>query len=224
MTGPAAPSGRRERKKRATRAALREAALRLAARHGVEHVTVEQIAAEADIALRTFFNYFSSKEEAMVATLAAGAEALITEFRARPPAEPVLTALREAALLVLRTGDPAGRERIDALRLIVRAPSLVPQRLAVYAAQEKALAAAIAERLHPAPPRPDRGAPGALYPTLCAATALTAFRVVLDAWLDHPAHDPASPAVLRDRLDEAIVLLGAGLDHPGTADVPPGDG
>jgi AcrR family transcriptional regulator len=60
-------AGRRERKEPATRAAVREAALRLALRNGVENVTVEQITDEADIAVRTFSNYFSSKEEAVVA-------------------------------------------------------------------------------------------------------------------------------------------------------------
>jgi AcrR family transcriptional regulator len=193
--------GRRERKKAATRVALREAALRLAARHGVEHVTVEQIATEADIAVRTFFNYFASREEALVATLTAGAEALITEFRARPRSESVLAALREAALIVLRTGDWA---QIDALRLIVRAPSLAPQRLAVFAAEEKALATAIAERVGATSRR--------LYPALCAATALTALRVLLDDWLDR---DTFPPALLRKQVDQVIATLADGLDHPG---------
>lgn len=212
MSGAAPPAGtgRRERKKLATRTALREAALRLTVRHGVERVTVEQIAAEADIAVRTFFNYFSTREEALVATLAAGAEALIAEFRARPGAESVLTALREAALRVLRTGDLAGPERVQALRLIVRAPSLEPQRLAVFAAQERALAAAIAERV-PA-------AAGARYPALCAATALTAMRLVLDEWLDGGA---VSRAALRESLDEVMAELAAGLDRPGVRLVDP---
>ncbi|WP_066373867.1 TetR/AcrR family transcriptional regulator [Herbidospora mongoliensis] len=190
--------GRRERKKLATRTALREAALHLALRHGVEHVTVDQIAAEADIAVRTFFNYFSSKEEAMVAGLAAEADALITEFRARPRAEPVLRALREAVVTVMAAGDLP--EQIDALRLVVRAPSLVPQRLAVYAAREKALAEAIADRL---------GLEDSLYPALCAATALTAMRLVLERWLDHPA----SMTVLREQIDEAIGHLAAGMER-----------
>src|SRR3954471_6393609 len=97
---PSAP-GRRERKKLATRAAVREAALRLAVRHGVENVTVEQIAAEADVAERTFFNHFATKEEAVVAAAAGGAEALVAESRARPPGEPVLRALRQAVLVVM---------------------------------------------------------------------------------------------------------------------------
>ena len=104
------PPGRRERKKQATRAALREAALRLAIRDGVENVTVERIAGEADIALRTFFNYFSSKEEAVVATVSSAAEALIAEFRARPRTESVLTAFREAVLVILNESDDANRD------------------------------------------------------------------------------------------------------------------
>ena len=129
---------RRERKKLATRAALRRAALRLAVRDGVEHVTVERIADEADIALRTFFNYFSSKEEAVLATAAVGAEALVARFRARPPEESVLHALREAVLEVMDRDDVAGDEHLAVLRLIRSAPSLLPQQLSVLAAQERA--------------------------------------------------------------------------------------
>ncbi|MBB6553686.1 TetR/AcrR family transcriptional regulator [Nonomuraea rubra] len=202
-------TGRRERKKQATRAALREAALRLALRHGVEHVTVEQIASEADIALRTFFNYFSSKEEAVVAAAAAGAEAVIAEFRARPAGESVLRALREAVLTVVDRDHAAGHDYIRASRLIRRTPSLRPHELAVLAAQEKALADAITGRLSPAP--------AGIYPALCAATALTALRVVLGRWLEHAGDSEEAPpmAVLREEIDQAIAALAAGLDRPG---------
>ncbi|GIE82484.1 hypothetical protein Aph02nite_84340 [Actinoplanes philippinensis] len=52
----------RERKKLETWRAIRAAALALFDRHGYEAVTVEQIAAAANVSRATFFNYFASKE------------------------------------------------------------------------------------------------------------------------------------------------------------------
>ncbi|MET8865440.1 TetR/AcrR family transcriptional regulator [Nonomuraea sp. NPDC004580] len=220
--------GRRERKKQATRAALSAAALRLSLRHGVENVTVEQIAGEADIALRTFFNYFSSKEEAVVATLSAAAEQLIAEFRARPPEETVLAAFREAVLTVMDASDAGGRDHIRALRLVRTTPSLVPYELAVLAAQEQALAEAITERIAP----PSSGAASCdagldegegVYPIVCAGAVLSALRVVLDRWSRQAGETGLAPdiAVLRRRFDAAIAELAAGLDRPGRAPAGP---
>jgi AcrR family transcriptional regulator len=206
--------GRRERKKLATRAAVRDAALRLAVRHGVENITVEQIATEADIALRTFFNHYSSKEEAVVAAAAVGAEAMVAEFRARPADESVLQALREAVLVVMDRHDTAGRDHLRALRLMRESPSLMLQQMAVLATQEQALAEAVADRVDLAAPG---GGPSPIYPQLCAAAALAALRVVLDRWFAQATEpDDAPPlAVLRQEVDEALAHLGAGLDAAG---------
>ncbi|KAB8194854.1 TetR family transcriptional regulator [Nonomuraea phyllanthi] len=204
MSHDAAPlMGRRERKKQATRAALREAALRLAIRDGVENLTVERIADEADIALRTFFNYFSSKEEAVVATVSSAAEALIAEFRARPRTESVLRAFREAVLVILNESDDANRHYLAVVRLIHRTPSLVPQQLAVLAAQEKALAEAIRERVD--------AAEGSVYPAVCASAVLAALRIVVNQWLE-PEREP-SAALLGREVDLVIAELAAGLDR-----------
>lgn len=54
----------RERKKRQTRIAIHHAALDLVAKNGLSGVTVEAICVEADVATRTFFNYFPSKAAA----------------------------------------------------------------------------------------------------------------------------------------------------------------
>ncbi|MFC5142707.1 TetR/AcrR family transcriptional regulator [Actinomycetospora rhizophila] len=197
--------GRRERKKLATRAALRRAALRLALRDGIENVTAERIADEADVALRTFFNYFSSKEEALLATAAVGAEAVVACFRARPREESVLHALREAVLEVMDRDDVAGHEHVAVLRLTRAAPSLLPQQLSVLAAQERALAAAIGERL---------AAPDEAYARLCATTAFATLRVTLDLWLEGSGDDEVPPLdVLRAEVSRAFATLAAGLDR-----------
>ncbi|MFC5826290.1 TetR/AcrR family transcriptional regulator [Nonomuraea insulae] len=203
--------GRRERKKQATRAALREAALRLALRHGVENVTVEQIAEEADIALRTFFNYFSSKEEAVVASFSLAAEEITAQFRARPRSESVLRAFREAVLVVMNESDALSQRYVEALQLIRQAPSLVPQQLAVLAAQQQTLAEAIAERV--APPR--AGEMG-IYPMVCAAAVLASLCVVLDRWLRETSglDQLSAMTVLAQQFDAAIAELTAGLDRP----------
>ncbi|NYI41854.1 TetR/AcrR family transcriptional regulator [Demequina lutea] len=58
--------GLRERKREATRRRVEKAAIELALANGLEHVTVDQICEASDISARTFFNYFGSKENAMI--------------------------------------------------------------------------------------------------------------------------------------------------------------
>lgn len=60
------PPGLRERKRLATSRAIQHAVLTLSLRNGIDRVTVEDISREASISPRTFFNYFASKDAALL--------------------------------------------------------------------------------------------------------------------------------------------------------------
>src|SRR5215210_1582724 len=110
----------RERKKLATREALSTAALRLALEHGPENVRVDDIAEAAGVSPRTYNNYFSSREQAIVAAITAERALRIgAALRARPSDEPLAEAVVEALVEQYAT-EPAG----DALTLITSAPAL----------------------------------------------------------------------------------------------------
>ncbi len=97
-TGIASLAGRRERKKRATRLALRAAAVRLVAERGYAHVTVEDIAEAVDVSVRTFFNYFPDKEAAVVGDDPETMAAMREQLLALPAELSPLEALREVLL------------------------------------------------------------------------------------------------------------------------------
>ncbi|MCS5713449.1 TetR/AcrR family transcriptional regulator [Herbiconiux sp. CPCC 205716] len=66
IDSPPAPAGLRERKKRETARAIEVAAVELAAEQSLAEVTIEAISARADVTSRTFFNYYASKEDAVL--------------------------------------------------------------------------------------------------------------------------------------------------------------
>ena len=56
----------RERNRRKAWLAIHAAASELALKHGLADTTVEMIADHAGVSRRTFFNYFASKEDAVL--------------------------------------------------------------------------------------------------------------------------------------------------------------
>ncbi|MEF2977539.1 TetR/AcrR family transcriptional regulator [Subtercola sp. YIM 133946] len=61
-----APVGLRDKKRAETRARLERAAVELVLQGGLAHATVDAISEAADVSSRTFFNYFDSKEDAIL--------------------------------------------------------------------------------------------------------------------------------------------------------------
>lgn len=168
--------GRRERKKAETRRAIRDAALALALEVGVDGVTVAQISDMADVAPRTFFNYFSCKEDALVTDGAAVAAQLREAILARPHAESPVDSLRLVIVdSAFVAGMESGREQmLQRQRLIQSDPGLLARQLAQFATMEHAFAEGIAERMGVDPDD--------LRPATVAATALGVVRVGIRRW------------------------------------------
>ena len=173
--GDAAPS-LRERKKLRTRDELEAAALGLFSERGFDAVTVDDIAAAADVSPRTFFRHFRSKEDVLFRDNEERLGRLRAELAKRPLDESPLTAVR-LAILGLAEEYETGKEAMF-LRTSVMAqtPSLIGRNLHLQQEWEAAIANAVAVRI-------GVDVDGDLRPRLVAACALGALRVAADAWL-----------------------------------------
>jgi AcrR family transcriptional regulator len=199
---PTATLGRRERKKLETHRALSTAARELALARGLDGLTVEDIADAADVSVRTFFNYFSCKEEALVGVEPAVLAELGAELQERPAGESPLEALK--AVLASGVDDVAEAMRRWSLRteLVRRHPSLLPRHLAALAEIEAALVRALAARLGTDPVTDP-------FPAIAVAAAMGTLRAAVASWEDAGRRGPLDAAV-----DAAFATLAAGLPAP----------
>jgi AcrR family transcriptional regulator len=79
--------GLRERKKRATRQAISDVATQLFTERGFDNVTVAEIAAAANVAKMTVFNYFARKEDLFFDREDESRELPRAALAGRPPGE-----------------------------------------------------------------------------------------------------------------------------------------
>jgi AcrR family transcriptional regulator len=213
---------RREQQRDETRRDLAMAAYALAVERGVAEVRVPDIAAAAGVSTRTFNNYFTSKEEAIVWPAGQHAAGVASRLRERPAAEPLGDALVEA---VTGMYGPAAGRRMAAFRpadfraLVMAEPSLHGAYLKSAAIAERALADAIAERLGTAP--------GDLPAVVLAGMVVGAERAAVMHWMRHHGGHHAGRLVdaVRTAIRQATAGLGTGLGGSpggGLADGPDG--
>jgi AcrR family transcriptional regulator len=192
-------SSLRERKKAATRRAISEAAFELVASHGLSGVTVEAISDKAGVAPRTFWSYFSSKEEAVVGHDPHRPESLAQALLDRPAPEDPITALRHVLEEDMTRRWPDPQTSHLRYELIHSNPHLLAAAAAMFDELERRLVSALSERLGS-----EEGSD--LFPGVIVSAACGAFRVAHRRW-----SDPDNLRGLRDLLDEAFFELGRGL-------------
>jgi AcrR family transcriptional regulator len=203
MTTPT--TGLRERKRSATRVALRAAAVRLAAERGIAHVTVDDIAAAADVSPRTFFNYFATKQDAVVGIDDERWQRTRAVIAAQPAGVTTLDALRAAFLDAAEdavAGADEWRRRLDVIR---SDPELLTAHVAAWSAAERSLVEAVAARTGL---RADRD----LYPSLVVSVALGAAKAAFLRW----RADDAERSLI-ELMTEAFDSLADGVRDPMTA-------
>ncbi|WP_202918942.1 TetR/AcrR family transcriptional regulator [Saccharothrix deserti] len=207
MTTQAA-EGLRDRKKRQTRAALSHAAVRLVAEHGLDHVTVEDISAAADVSPRTFFNYFATKEDAVLGPDPDTGPRVRARVLAQPAELSAAAAVREALSAEVAAVVAEDRELwLRRMCVVQQHPVLLAKVFSGGEAVERELVAGIAERV---------GLPADdTYPLLLGAAAGAAFRVAVVRWSS--VRWSSTAASLQDLLAEAVDMLAGGLADPPSA-------
>jgi AcrR family transcriptional regulator len=199
------PQGLRERKKQRTRRQIIDAAMGLFAERGYHATTIADIAEAADVAPRTFFSYFPSKEAVVFHNVDRNLDGLRSALRDRLPGETAFDALRRFVDAMFDEWTAAGDEALLRKRLCREDEGLANFEGGVMARLHELLLEAIAADLDEPP--------DALRPRLVAAAAVAAL-TSLDGSIDDRAEErgPVAKVEAIAVLDDAIVFLRGGLD------------
>lgn len=191
-------TGLRERKKLERRRCIETAALELFETNGFDGTTVEEIAAKADIAPRTFFYYFTTKEDVVLADYASRLARITEALEQQPPAMAPWAALRTAFLDVASDYTSQRVELVRRFVIIADNPSVYARSLQLQTGWEDALTEALARRV------PDWA--DDVLARLMAASALACMRSSLQQWR-RTGHRSKLPELVQrcfDRIGEGL--------------------
>ncbi|AOR30115.1 TetR family transcriptional regulator [Streptomyces fodineus] len=202
------PSSLTERRKAATQLEIAHAAAELFATQGPHATTAEEIARDAGVALRTFYRYFRSKQDAVSPLLAAGADRWRALLEAAEPGADLPRTLEAAVQRSLAAPDEEAAGALLRTRGLLRAAADDPGLRAVwYRVNQES-----EERLVPVLDRLADGRLGTVQVRLVAAAATDAIRIALETWADTEAGvtGASSPAALAiDCLRQLVGGMGA---------------
>ena len=192
-----ASPGLRERKKQRTRERIVEASFELFEERGFEGTTIADIAEAADIAPRTFFSYFPSKDDVVFHDFEATHSIVASWMREREPGTNTIDALR--------VGISGSKWELDdellcdkrlRKRLIRESESLAAHSQHLMGRFAELIAEAVAQDLG--------DEPGDLRPRLVAAAATAAIQVIDDLPDEDVEHSV-------ETLDSLLAFLRGGL-------------
>jgi AcrR family transcriptional regulator len=181
--------GLRERKRRATRLGIQQAAIRIALEHGLTAVTVDEISRQADISPRTFFNYFPTKEQALSGDdPALPDDAILADFASGGPSGDLLG---DVGTLLVHSSQEliADRELMpERQRLFKQEPQLFTQRMASMKEFQAQLAAVVERRLVHDHPDEDP----AVLVRRSGLVSLVALAAIRHAWAEWSTNEGAT--------------------------------
>ncbi len=209
--------GLRERKKRKLRQKLADVSLELFAEKGYDNTTIADIVECADVSPRTFFRFFSSKEDLLfnipdrdrpAITLSASEFRIALENALRNDVEAGDLALVHAAFQSLVPMIQAGRERMALVFRAAANSSVVRGRIAAAGDElGRRIAAFLAKRR------------GAAHPNdvdfLTGAISMTIYAQAAQRW-SNGTSDVNFSDILRDEFEnlDALVNSGSHRSHP----------
>jgi AcrR family transcriptional regulator len=197
--------GTRERRKRGTREKLLRAATDRFEEHGYDDVTVADIAADADVSVKTLFQHFRAKEDLLLAGLAEIHDDMIAAVRTRDRESTPLQAVTDW-LVDWESRRPAdGFDRF--VRMVGTGPSVESMRRRLYDDWENALVAVLADEANEARPTPRTRLIAAQLIGMIRVLSSPEVRTLLER---HPEdrRDAHLASVV-----EAAALLAGGLDR-----------
>jgi AcrR family transcriptional regulator len=197
------PEGLRERKKQRTREQIIEAAMGLFAERGYQATTIADIATAADVAPRTFFSYFPSKEAVVFHNLERDLDGLASTLRERLPGETAFDALRRWIESMFDSWTAEEDEAVLRKRLCREDEGLANFQGGVMARIQELLLEAIAADLGEPP--------DALRPRLVAAAAMAALSSLADSFDESAKPPPVAKAEKLAVFDEAMIFLRGGI-------------
>ncbi len=193
------PAGLAERKKERTRQQLAEAAAQLFYQRGYDATTIDDIVAAVDVSPRTFFRYFPTKEDLVVALGQTGMGTFLDALSARPAAEALLTSVQRAIENSLAVSWQDTARVRSFLALLEETPVLRARWLGESDRNRGLLAAVIADRTD--------GDPSGTRNLLIAGAIILAMNTALQVWAEQEDEDEIAVFVDRALAELTTPLL-----------------